>query len=126
MKKKLLGKSLAFLCCFFLFQLTGKAQSSMSGWTQLKNPNDVSFYYQQSVCSADTLLLLRIINSNANGAIITWSLWGEVPRNTYTVSANQDVAGECPPSGGRSTSVLVVNFPSGKTVNDLVPNIIIP
>lgn len=119
MKRKLLFKSMFFLACLFLLHFTSKAQTSTSGWTLLKTQDSVSVYYTLGACnSSDTLIFLRIVNSNSVNKIVSWSLWTGNTVNTFTISTNQERYGSC-----ASGPFLMDVIPSGKTLGDINPNI---
>jgi ABC-type glucose/galactose transport system permease subunit len=122
-------KTLLLLILGVFLTASAAAQPASGSWKVISSKNNVTGYYQSGICSGDSVIFLRFVNSGSIDVSISWTLWANdsVEKNTYLVAANQDNSGTCPPAGtGRSTSVLVIYFPAGKTRADFQPSIVIP
>lgn len=119
-KIPLLFVSVMFICVFMSFE--NKAQSNSIDWLTIDTVKNVVISYQLSNCQGEKKLYLKIENKNETAVKVSWSFWGSDVMKSIVLNANETKKGDCNINAPVELDEII---PSGKTIADLVPRIII-
>ena len=120
---KISKKAVALMLGVFLY-VAAPSQTSLEGWMLAGTKNNVSVYYKADFCSGDSVVFLRIVNSNPYNAVISWTLWGSEPANEFSLLGGEDLSGTCPAIENKNILTDLVDYiPAGKTIGDINPNV---
>jgi len=91
-------------------------------WVIIDTLSNVIVSYQISDCQGENKLYLKIENNSNTAVTVNWSFWGATVFKSLALNANETKTGEC---NINSPIELDEIIPSGKTIADLVSNIIV-
>lgn len=123
MKKKISSIFSVLLLAALLFSVnTLSAAKKTADWVLLKSEKNVSVYALQSNCEGRDVIILKVVNENADEVTLSWTLWGESSAKTLKINPKDVTQGGCESTARKALNDYV---PEGKTFDSLKAEITI-